>query len=245
MNIDSYAAITNQGPFLNLNEDDIEVDLANELYLIFDGIGGVGIGDISVQEVKKYISTFFTRVSGDPDSTLPFFYNEKFTIEGNALLNALHCAHIKLKESNIQKTYSQRGAVSLGAVALSENVINVASVGNCCVKLYKKGKVETLIRPDTLNDISKDDHHHGNLSCPMNALGLFDKLHFEMKEIKADKGDQLILMTDGVYNYIENQELVFILQKDGLNLKEKINELMSLANSRGNLDNQSCIILKF
>lgn len=245
MELISYAGITEQGPFLKLNEDDLETDMGNNLFAVFDGIGGTGIGDVAVADVKKHLSTFYTRISGDPDSTLPFFYNEKFTLEGNALLNAIQCAHIKLKEANLPKPINERGAVSLAGVSFSDNLINIVSVGNCIVKSYRKGKIETLLRPDILSEISRDDHNPANLSCPMNALGLFDKLHFEIKEYRPDEGDLVLLMTDGVYTHVNDEELKFILQKDRLSLKEAAGELLELANSRGNLDNQTCLLLKF
>ncbi len=54
----SYAAQTHQGPSLKVNEDDIEIDLSNKLYLIMDGFGGAGIGDTAIQKIKELIKNF-------------------------------------------------------------------------------------------------------------------------------------------------------------------------------------------
>ena len=44
----SYSARTDSGPFLQVNEDDHDVDLINNLFLIFDGFGGSNVGDKAV-----------------------------------------------------------------------------------------------------------------------------------------------------------------------------------------------------
>ena len=35
-----YAYKTDKGPLLEVNEDDVEVDLKNEIFMILDGFGG-------------------------------------------------------------------------------------------------------------------------------------------------------------------------------------------------------------
>ena len=41
----SYGLLSHQGPHLNLNEDYVEVDLANNLFMVIDGFGGSNIGE--------------------------------------------------------------------------------------------------------------------------------------------------------------------------------------------------------
>ncbi|MFT6604380.1 MAG: serine/threonine protein phosphatase PrpC, partial [Bacteriovoracaceae bacterium] len=69
MKLKSYSAHTHQGPHLQINEDDVEIDLINQLYIIFDGFGGSAIGDKAVQEIKQTIKNFYTKIGGDPDAT--------------------------------------------------------------------------------------------------------------------------------------------------------------------------------
>ena len=55
ISLKGFSSKTHQGPFLQTNEDDIDVDLINDLFLIFDGFGGAGIGDRTVGVIKEFL----------------------------------------------------------------------------------------------------------------------------------------------------------------------------------------------
>jgi serine/threonine protein phosphatase PrpC len=240
----SYSARTDSGPFLQVNEDDHDIDLVNNLFLIFDGFGGSNVGDKAVELVKETVKKFYIKIGGDPDSTLPFYYSHKYLIEGNALINALHLAHSLLKKDNSEKDMSSRGGASGICAALAENIITFASTGNCLCYRYRKGHLETVVQPDSLRTIARDDYESQFCSAPMSGFGLFDDLHLQVSEYRVLPEDLFILMTDGVYTRVEDKEISYTIEKN-IPQSEKIDELFSLANSRGNLDNQSAIFLQF
>ena len=241
----SYSAKTNQGPFLQVNEDNFEIDLVNKMFLLFDGFGGAGIGDMAVQSLKKNIKNFYTKFSDDPDSTMPFFYSHKYNLEGNALINTLHNAQKLLVGENQAKEISLRGGSSAIAAVQSENLIITASTGNCLTSLYRMGHLEVVNYPDSLEFLSGEKYNSNLQTTPLSGFGLFEDLHLSIKEIRPMDGDLLILMTDGVYSRINNEELKYIIERPGKYLPEKIDELFDLANSHGNLDNQSMVFLQF
>lgn len=241
----SYAAKTNQGPYLQTNEDDIDIDLVNGLYLIFDGFGGFSVGDKGVALVKETIKKFYTKIGGDPDSTLPFYYSPKYLLEGNALINAMEYAHFLLKKENSDKEMNSRaGAASIG-VAQSENILTFASTGNCMALLYTRGELLKIVEPDSFSKVSGDIFDGQFSSAPMSGFGLFDDLHLKVSEVRVQKGDRVILLTDGVFSRLNINEIRDLVIKEEKSNQEKIEELFELANSRGNLDNQSTIFLNF
>ena len=89
----SYAMLSHQGPYLNVNEDTAEADIVNNMFLVIDGFGGAGIGDEVALLVKDILKKAYKKISVDPDSTLPFYYSHKYLLEANALINALFNAH--------------------------------------------------------------------------------------------------------------------------------------------------------
>lgn len=243
--LQSYAARTDQGPYLQLNEDSHDVDLVNGLYMVFDGFGGSSVGDKAVKLVSDTIKKFYTRIGGDPDSTLPFFYSTKYLIEGNALVNAMEYAHHLLKVENQNKDMNNRGGVAGLAVAQSENILTLASTGNCMALLYSRGELKQIIEPDNFEMISGDHFEKQFTTAPAAAFGLFDDLHLNVKEVRVSRGDRVVLLTDGVYARLKQAEIYDILQKEGAKNQDKIDELFELANSRGNLDNQTGVLLNF
>lgn len=241
----SYGLLSHQGPHLNLNEDLAEVDLVNNLFMLIDGFGGSNIGDRAAQIIRDSLKRSYTKISHDPDSTLPFFYSHKYLIEGNALINALHVAHQNVTKENLNKSMNQRGGGSVLSAALAENILTLVSTGNCGAYLYRKGHLSIELIPDSLKSLSRDRFTSYLHTSPLSGIGLFEDLHYQAKELKIADGDCVVLLTDGVYARLEESEIKYTIEKNLDNELEIIKDLFKLSNDRGNLDNQSALILQF
>ena len=245
IDLKSYAAQTDQGPYLQLNEDDHLVDPDNGLFMVLDGFGGGGIGDKSTELAKEAVGKFFTRIGDDPDSTMPFFYSEKYLLEGNALINAMHHAHRIVREHNAERSIEKRGAVSVAAVARAENLVTFVSCGNSVAYLCRKGMIEQFISPDSLGTLIFERHVHNFMSCPMSAIGLFKDIHLQIRELRVQPGDQIVLMTEGAYSCLGPKEIKHTVVDNHLLDQEKISVVFELANSRGNISNQTMVLMQY
>lgn len=241
----SYSARTHQGPHLQINEDDVDIDLSNKLYLMFDGFGGASVGDEVVKLAKEKIKRFYTRITDDPNSTLPFFFSPRYLVEGNALVNAMYIAHNEILKRNEDKEMQDKGGTSMIGVAQAENICTFASVGNCSAYLLRNGKLKPIIEPDNALFLSKDLKEKYLYSYPNSGLGLFEDVQIEVKEVRVTEGDTILLLTDGVYSRLDEEEIRFILSNGDWNMPRKATQLFDLANRRGNLDNQSTIFLHY
>jgi serine/threonine protein phosphatase PrpC len=244
IDLKSYGMQTNQGPHLNLNEDLVEADLTNNLFILIDGFGGSNVGDRAAMMIRDNLKRSFTKIAVDPEATFPFFYSHKYLIEGNALINAFHKAHQHITRDNEQKNLDNRGGASVLAAAISENILTLVSTGNCVAYLYRKGQLSLQVLPDSLESLSRDSFQSHLHSVPMSGIGLFEDLHYSVRELKVTEGDQVILLTDGAYSRLAVDEIKYTIEKNESEL-EIIKELFRLSNDRGNLDNQSGIILQF
>lgn len=229
----SYALETNQGPHLNLNEDLVDVDLGMQLFMVIDGFGGSNIGDRTAMASKDYIKRFFGKIARDPDSTLPFFFSPKYLLETNALINAFRGAHEQVTKENQARSMNNRGGASVIALALSETMASIVATGNCQALLARKEHLFTQMLPDSF------------ANAPMSGIGLFEDFHYQAVEFKILPGDSLLLLTDGAYQRCDLAEMQEILKKHPANEKAFIKEIFQYANDRGNLDNQSVMILQF
>ena len=245
LTIKRYSFICDKGPFLDINEDDIEIDLKNELFIVIDGFGGSSIGSETSKKIKEIITHSYSRITGDPDSTMPFFYNSKFLIEGNALINALLKAQSQTFEDNKKKNLSSRGAASIVAGALAEDIMTFVSVGNCCSMLLRNSNIQFISSPDSYEFVSGNGNQQFFTNFPLNGVGLFEILSFDIKESKIIKGDTIVMLSDGAYNRLNLSELKNIFNSNNLKNKEKIQRVFDLVNGRGNQDNQTCLILEF
>lgn len=244
LKLKSFSARTDQGPYLQINEDDIEIDLVNNLFMLFDGFGGNNAGDIAVKFLKEKLKIFYSKVGGDPDATLPFFYSPRYLLEGNALINSMRYAHNLLCSKNQSLEMNARGGAAAIIAAMADNILTVASTGNCQGHLYRRGKILSLNTPDTLVPLTSYDHAKHYYTSPISGFGLFDNLDMEVREFRLRKGDMIVFLSDGVYARVDEDEILHLLNQkndDG----EKIDQLFELANERGNMDNQSAILLQF
>jgi serine/threonine protein phosphatase PrpC len=245
MQLKSFVAQSDQGPFLQTNEDGYDFDVMNELFLIFDGYGGAGIGDVAVNTIKENVKKFYLKLSEDQDATLPFFYSPKYLVEGNALINSILYTHNMLMKDNFSKKISERAGASGICVAKSESVLTLVSTGSCNAYIYRRGKLEKIFIEDSFQFLSNDDYEGHLKTMPLSGFGLFPDLYYQVKEIRLFKDDIVCLLTDGVYGRLKSDEIKDIISKPNKNLKNKLHELFELSNNRGNLDNQSGIILQF
>lgn len=245
MRLKAYAAQTHQGPYLQVNEDGYDFDFENELFMIFDGFGGSGVGDRAVDKLKQEIKSFYTQISDDPNATMPLYYNPRNLLEGNAVLNAMMSAHQNLLKSNHEKPINQRAGASAIVAAKADSILILIGVGNCSAYHFRQGKLSRIILEDTFEYLSKNQIEAKFRTSPMNAMGMYPELGHQMREVRLSEGDKVVLMTDGVYAELTEDELLYNLNKSSPDAHERINNLLKLSNSRGNTDNQTAMILEF
>ena len=212
---------------------------------LIDAFGGSHIGDVTANLIKKTVKKTYTKISRDPEATHPFFYSQKYLIEGNALINAFYHAHSAVIKENEKKKMEHRGGASITAVCESDDIVTLIGTGNCSAYLYRRGKLKQLIFPDTLESFSFNDYEKHLSTTPMSGVGLFPDLALSIGEQRIMDEDILILMSDGAYARMKERELLSILGDGSKNSDEKIDEIFHLSNLRGNLDNQSCLILYY
>ena len=245
MRLKAYAARTDQGPYLQVNEDGYEFDFENELFMVLDGFGGSGIGDRAVDKLKQEVKTFYTQISDDPNATMPLYYNPRNLLEGNAILNSLMNAHANLLKSNSEKPVNQRAGVSAVVAVKADSLLILVGIGNCCAYHFRQGKIAKIISEDTSQYLSKDQFSSKFRTSPMNALGMYPELGHQMREVRLAPGDKVLLLTDGVYAELNEDELLYTLNRQAPDANERVNSLLKLSNSRGNTDNQTAMILEF
>lgn len=245
MKLRSYAAQTHQGPYLEVNEDGYDFDFDNDLYMVFDGFGGSGIGDRAVEKLKQEIRHFYSQISDDPNATMPLYYNPRNLLEGNAVLNALLNAHQNLLKANASIPINQRAGASALIAVRAESLLVLVGVGSCSAWHFRHGKLSKVVMEDTLQFLSKDQFNTRFRTSPMTAIGMYPDLGFQLKEVRLAERDKLLFLTDGVYQQLSEEEILYALNRPAPDAQDRINSLLKLSNTRGNLDNQTAMILEF
>lgn len=245
MRLKSYAAKTHQGPYLQVNEDSYEFDFENELFFVIDAFGGSGIGDVAGESFKHNLKSFYTKLADDPNATMPLYYNPKNILEANALINALLNAHQNIFSSNSLKSINQRAGISTVVAAKSESLMVLVGVGNCCAYHFREGSLIKVIHEDDMKYHSQGQMDGQFRTTPMSALGMYPELNYTLKEVRIVAGDKILLLTDGIFSTLSDEEILYHLSRPALDSAERLNSLLKLSNTKGNIDNQAAMLLEY
>ena len=245
MKIKSYAAVTHQGPYLEVNEDGYDFDFKKHFYFVLDGFGGSGIGDKAVMTAKIQLKEFLFKLSSDPNATMPFFYNPQNLLEGNALINTILNSHQKLFQENQKRKISHRAGLT-GCFALqADSCWILCGIGNTQAFLFRQGYIERIFGDQTLKLHSTSALPHQELHVPVSALGLYEELSYQMREVRVLPGDIIFLATDGLYSSLSDNELIYHLSQPHHDHYIRLSQMLNLSNSHGNWDNQTGMIIEF
>lgn len=245
MFLKEYSAKTHQGPYLQINEDGFEFDIANDFAALVDAFGGSNVGPQIARKVLNGIHNAYKNIVSDRDATMPFFYSSEYLVETNAMINACLKVHKEICFDNNQKKMDERGGASVLIAAKTEDILNFITIGNCKAYLYRDKNLKLLASDNTFEMLTNDRHPFHFRSMPMRAIGLHERLDWSSTELRIQEGDQILLMTDGLYAHLNLDDMAEIIRSKNLKPNEKMENLFEMANNRGNKDNQAGVLLSY
>ncbi len=244
----AYGAFSEPGPKRELNEDSYLVHPERELFGIADGFGGVGIGDKAAKKSLEDVKFFVENGLGDSEVTLPFIYRSYYTASANLIFNAFLYANGQLCKENQNKSIQTRAGASLLFSFFQKPHLTLAHVGLCQAYLLRGSKLQSITTPRSYH-FFRGGGFNPRWTFPLMALGFAKDLEPEILELKVEKGDVLFLMTDGVYPYLDPQELVQLYAdlplEEALDIEMQVRnqKLKDLICQKGSVDNQALVTL--
>lgn len=234
-------SITDVGKKRKLNQDyvftsEIPVGRLANLFIVADGMGGHNAGDYA----SKYtIRTIVEEIEkSKEESTISVL--EKAIKRANR--------HIRLK-SQESEGLSGMGTTVVAAT-IRDGVMCVANVGDSRLYVINKeikqitvdhSLVEEMIRMGGIKREQARSHPDKNIIT--RAIGAEDDLEIDFFQVKLEKGDFVLLCSDGLTNMIEDEEIRMILQGQR-DIVEKAEALVATANNNGGKDNIAVILIE-
>ena len=234
-------SITDIGRKRKLNQDFVyscERPVGNlpNLFLVADGMGGHNAGDYAskytVETIVEEISRSF----------------EKNPVR--ILKKAIETANAQIREKAMEEeALSGMGTTVVAATCLGR-YLQVANVGDS--RLYvvndkitqitrDHSLVEEMVRMGGIDRESARNHPDKNIIT--RAIGAQDTVEVDFFNVELEKGDIVLMCSDGLTNMLEDEEIRMILsgQRD---IVEKAEELIKAANNNGGKDNIAVIIIE-
>jgi serine/threonine protein phosphatase PrpC len=222
------------------NEDSagysIHSKLNQSLAVVADGMGGHGGGDIASKETVACIISYFDQCceSGNPfDPTA-----------------AMEAAAYRLQE--VLK--SGRGTSGMGTTVVlahvSDQVVRVAHVGDSRALVVHSTKREAFVRRVTTDhlklvemgysDVEAKNMPDGNVLSRALTAGKVSKV--ELSEFERKQGQLIILISDGVGEYVNEEELVGCVARGSL--QEAADKVVATAVKNGTTDNATAAVVR-
>lgn len=222
-------AVTLQGP-RPANEDSIWLDAARGLYLVADGIGGPGKGDLASQML---VSLLEGTLASKPQAPLDEVVSEALSLANRKIIAAF------LGDPAL------KGLGSTVTLALIEGSrLRLWHVGDSRAYLLRGKKLTCLTEDHTLARVLEkmgqtppEKGAHTLVRC----LGKDAKCTFDTVDVSLEPGDRLMLCTDGVYRNWSDEDMVKLAAGD--DLPAIAQQLAQGAIDRGGTDNSSIVVL--
>ena len=233
--------IKDTGRCRSMNQDYIfvsEKPMGNlpNLFLVADGMGGHRAGDLASEYTVSRVCEAVTKSM----QKIPF----------QILKGAFQYANQKLIEKAGESPAYAGMGTTLVAVTVQDDTAYVANVGDS--RLYKIGGtieqitedhslVEEMVR---MGEISKEEaRNHPEKNIITRAIGVSETVEPDYFDTKLEKGECLLLCSDGLSNMLEDAQIKEILDRR-TDLRSGAEELVREANRNGGKDNIAVVLIE-
>ena len=243
------AGITDVGRKRKANEDSIFIDDRMRLYIVADGMGGHKAGEVASRVVVETIRDSMHRFMNNVDAEKMAYARDDLSPAANQLLSSIHLANQTVFQlSQTESSYDGMGSTA-SVVFLSGHSLIAANVGDSPIYLIRDDKIETISTPHTyvaelaaLDPVAAEKLAEQYRHMITRGMGLKEEVKPDVKEIKAKKGDRIVICSDGLSDKASPDDIQSVV--DGKQAKASCKALVNMANERGGDDNITVIVLQ-
>jgi serine/threonine protein phosphatase PrpC len=228
----SFWGATHVGNVRELNEDSYLVDEEHGLWVLADGMGGHGGGEVASRIVVDFV--------------------QESVAKGTPLAEAVAQAHGVVQMAADQGLGIPGMGATLVAVKLEQSTYRLAWVGDSRAYLWDGQLLQQLTRDHSLvqhlidaGQISEDEaRQHPYRNCVTQAVGAADLDNVSVDEVTGTfyRGHQLLLCSDGLTVGVTDAEIRAVLQQ-GNDEQATTQQLIDLALERGGSDNVTVLLI--
>jgi protein phosphatase len=230
----SFFCMTDKGNKRVLNEDAFRVDEALGLWVVADGMGGHGSGDVASKIAVNHIVDCFKQ-------------------GGSSLAHSVYSAHRAI----LSAAEGGCGQLGMGTTVVALQIVGsdyeVAWVGDSraylldCNKIIQITKDHSLVQEMVDNgSISREEAiTHPQRNVISQALGSpdMDEIQIDIVKGKISSGESLLLCTDGLTTEVSDSCIETILKQD-VSTEIKVSRLIGTALDAGGNDNVTVVLLE-
>jgi len=239
----TWGAMTDCGRDRNANQDAYFADADRGFFIVSDGMGGEQAGALASEVVVKVLPQMLRQRTGSWHKLPETEAREKMRVVLSDLSELVR-----------QRTEGQPGLDGMGATAVLALVRGrralVAHMGDSRAYLFRKGRLERLTKDHSVvqllvdsGDLSPEEAHaHPARGQLTRFVGMKGEPLPEVRDVRLEPGDRLLLCTDGLTNMVADEQLGLVLA-GRRSLQRACKVLMTAANSAGGKDNITAVLV--
>jgi protein phosphatase len=234
------AGLTDVGCKRSNNEDSFGYDLATQLFVVCDGMGGMAAGEVASSTAVGKLIEFFRENS----SSTATIEEQLYHAIGHA--NQQVCAISSANEE-------LRGmGTTLVAACLDGRKIVIGNVGDSRAYFLRDGGCVQITQDHSYlaeqvrnGTMTADDAGASPLqSLITRAIGTTESVEPDLFSAALEPGDMLLLTTDGLTRYADANVIARLVLAQPT-LEQACQSLIDTAKEQGAVDNVTCLLLRF
>lgn len=237
-----FAAATDIGCHRSGNEDSFGYDIANQLYVVCDGMGGSAAGEVASGLAVKALIESFASHGESP---------EVGTSVEDRLLRGIYDANRVVHQAAISDPELRGMGTTMVLACLDGHRILIGNVGDSRAYRLRDGMCTQITLDHSLID---EQLRSGMITAEMaeksemksvitRAIGVGAKVEPDFFTAVMQPGDLLLLASDGLTRYA-GDEVITAITQSAAGLDEACKALIDYAKTSGGVDNITCILLR-
>jgi serine/threonine protein phosphatase PrpC len=242
MNLTAYGN-TDTGQKRKNNEDYYLLMPELDIFMVADGMGGYNAGEVASQSAVKAISGYFT-----PERISAMQENRE-NVEAE-LVNGVTEAHKKIVEmSRIKMEHTGMGS-TMAISFIYDDTLHTCHVGDSRVYVVNPSGITQVTHDHSpvaemvkLGTMTREEARKSPLKNQITqALGAPFPVIPEYNQHELNKGDRVLLCSDGLWDMLSDEEIQAVVLAGGTP-EDACMELIQQANAAGGADNITVIVV--
>ncbi len=208
--------------------------------VVCDGMGGANGGNVASAAAVKSISEHINAS-----------YREGMSANSvrNMLMSAISAANSNVFDmAQADANLLGMGTTVVVAIVIGK-VAHIAHAGDSRAYIINKDSIEQITRDHSVvqsmvenGEITEEQAKvHPNRNVITRALGVDDRIDIDYNEVVLRDGDTIMICTDGLTNYVENEQILEL--SNSCKFYEYPEKLIDMANDNGGGDNITVVMM--
>lgn len=246
------AGLSDVGRSRSHNEDSLGIESDRGLFVVADGMGGHGHGDIASRLAVEAICEFLRSDEGQRlEQQAGVAPAERRRRLGSVLEIAIKQAHRRVVEAVYEDHHLEGMGTTVVGMLVDGASAAVAHVGDSRAYLLRGDRLEQVTEDHTwvyeqvkAGYLSHEQaRSHPLKSVVTRAVGGDHAIEVDVRGIALNPGDLFLLCSDGLTTMLDDEQILGHLVVKG-SLEERCQLLVDDANRHGGVDNISVILLE-